>query len=40
MQKGQAESLSGHIPAYIQVASALRRRIETGEWLPGKNLYA
>ena len=38
MQKGQAESLSGHIPAYIQVASALRRRIETGEWLPGEKI--
>jgi DNA-binding transcriptional regulator YhcF (GntR family) len=27
------------VPAYIQVASALRRRIETGQWKPQeKNL--
>jgi len=38
MQKRHVESLSGHIPAYIQVASALRRRIETGEWLPGEKI--
>lgn len=30
--------MTGHIPAYIQVASALRRRIETGEWLPGEKI--
>lgn len=30
--------MAGHIPAYIQVASALRRRIETGEWLPGEKI--
>lgn len=38
MQKRHVESLAGHIPAYIQVASALRRRIETGEWLPGEKI--
>ena len=38
MQKRHADGLTGHIPAYIQVASALRRRIETGEWLPGEKI--
>lgn len=38
MRKRQIESQSGNIPAYIQVASALRRRIETGEWLPGEKI--
>lgn len=38
MQKKHIESLTGRIPAYIQVASALRRRIETGEWLPGEKI--
>lgn len=38
MQKRHVESLTGHIPAYIQVASALRRRIEIGEWLPGEKI--
>lgn len=28
----------GKIPAYIQVAAALRRRIETGEWKPGEQI--
>lgn len=38
MRKRHVESQSGNIPAYIQVASALRRRIETGEWLPGEKI--
>jgi GntR family transcriptional regulator len=37
MQKPNSER-RGQIPAYIQVASALRRRIETGEWLPGEKI--
>jgi GntR family transcriptional regulator len=28
----------GQIPAYIQVASALRQRIEAGDWLPGEKI--
>ena len=28
----------GKIPAYIQVAAALRRRIETGDWQPSEKI--
>ncbi|MFC3106412.1 GntR family transcriptional regulator [Undibacterium arcticum] len=38
MEKLNSADRRGQIPAYIQVASALRRRIETGEWLPGRKI--
>ena len=28
----------GNVPLYLQVASALRRRIETGHWKPGSQI--
>ncbi|CAG2157681.1 HTH-type transcriptional repressor NagR [Cupriavidus yeoncheonensis] len=34
MAKGRVTERRGKIPAYIQVASALRRRIESGDWQP------
>jgi GntR family transcriptional regulator len=38
MHKTNTPERRGQIPAYIQVASALRRRIETGEWSPGDKI--
>lgn len=38
MQKLQSSDRRGKIPAYIQVAAALRRRIETGEWQPSEKI--
>lgn len=38
MQKLQNSDRRGKIPAYIQVAAALRRRIETGEWQPSEKI--
>lgn len=34
MAKGGVAGRRGKIPAYIQVAAALRRRIESGDWQP------
>lgn len=33
-----AQHRRGKIPAYIQVAAALRRRIEVGDWAPGEKI--
>ncbi len=38
MQKINKVDRLGQIPAYIQVASELRRRIEMGDWLPGEKI--
>jgi GntR family transcriptional regulator len=38
MAKAQSVERHGTVPAYIQVASALRRRIETGDWAPGAKI--
>ena len=38
MQKVQSSDRRGKIPAYIQVAAALRRRIETGDWQPSEKI--
>lgn len=38
MAKAQSVERHGTVPAYIQVAAALRRRIETGEWAPGAKI--
>ena len=34
----QSSGRRGQIPAYIQVAAALRRRIETGKWQPSEKI--
>lgn len=38
MQKVQSSDRRGKIPAYIQVAAALRRRIENGAWQPSEKI--
>jgi GntR family transcriptional regulator len=38
MQKRQSSDRRGTIPAYIQVAAALRRRIEVGDWQPSEKI--
>ncbi|CAG2142689.1 GntR family transcriptional regulator [Cupriavidus numazuensis] len=38
MAKGRVKDRRGKIPAYIQVASALRRRIESGDWQPRQQI--
>ena len=38
MSKLKVTYARSRIPLYIQVASTLRRRIETGEWLPGQQI--
>jgi len=38
MSKLKVTYARSRIPLYIQVASTLRRRIETGEWLPGQKI--
>lgn len=38
MQNLHSTDRRGKIPAYIQVAAALRRRVETGEWKPGEQI--
>lgn len=38
MQNLHSTERRGKIPAYIQVAAALRRRIETGEWKPSEQI--
>ena len=38
MQNLHSTERRGKIPAYIQVAAALRRRVETGEWKPGEQI--
>lgn len=38
MSKLKATYARSRVPLYIQVASTLRRRIETGEWLPGQKI--
>ncbi|MEP7098842.1 MAG: GntR family transcriptional regulator [Dokdonella sp.] len=38
MQKTRSSDRRGKIPAYIQVAAALRRRIETGAWQPTEKI--
>src|ERR1019366_1283471 len=38
MQKLQRSDRRGQIPAYIQVAAALRRRIEIGDWQPSEKI--
>jgi GntR family transcriptional regulator len=38
MQKVQGSDRRGKIPAYIQVAAALRRRIEIGGWKPSEKI--
>jgi GntR family transcriptional regulator len=38
MQRLHDPERRGKIPAYIQVAAALRRRVETGEWKPSERI--
>ncbi|HSW15834.1 MAG TPA: GntR family transcriptional regulator [Ramlibacter sp.] len=38
MQKTQGSDRRGKIPAYIQVAAALRRRVENGGWKPSEQI--
>jgi GntR family transcriptional regulator len=38
MEKLHELERRGQVPAYIQVASALRQRIEAGDWLPGEKI--
>jgi len=38
MSKLKVTYARSRIPLYIQVASTLRRRIETGQWLPGQKI--
>lgn len=38
MSKLKATYARSRVPLYIQVASALRRRIETGQWQPGQKI--
>jgi GntR family transcriptional regulator len=38
MSKLKTMYARSRVPLYIQVASALRRRIETGEWQPGQKI--
>ncbi|PFH20465.1 MULTISPECIES: GntR family transcriptional regulator [Burkholderia] len=38
MAKIQTTERRGNVPAYVQVASALRRRIENGEWKPQQQI--